>query len=75
MPKIVTGVSLDDDVFEETKKLAKLDGRPVSNYINMILAKNIQRLGRDIAHVLVHSGGEQTQKVPRKERDVLLPIS
>lgn len=34
-------ISLDNDIIEETKKLAELDDRSFSQYINMILRKHL----------------------------------
>lgn len=44
MPKIVSGISFDQTVLDETKKLAQADGRNLSNYINMVLARNILKV-------------------------------
>ena len=42
MRKKITGFSLDEDVIEGIKELAKKDGRTVSNYVNILLANYLK---------------------------------
>jgi hypothetical protein len=42
MSKKITGFSLDEDVVEAVKELAKKDDRTLSNYINILLANHIK---------------------------------
>lgn len=43
MAKVITGVSLDAEVLDETKRLAKENNRPFSNYVNILLLANIEK--------------------------------
>ena len=42
MAKKITGFSLDEDVLEGIKKLAKKEERSISNYVNILLAKHLK---------------------------------
>jgi hypothetical protein len=66
MPKIVTGISFDDHILKETKRLAKLDGRPLSNYINRVLEKNIREVGGNLP-----PEEEEPKTPPTKMRSLL----
>lgn len=46
MKKQYYGITLDPDIGEEAKKLAKDEDRSFSSYINRLLRKEIQRKGR-----------------------------
>lgn len=39
-------ISLDKDVLDGTKKLAGKDDRGLSNYINLVLKRNIEKNGK-----------------------------
>lgn len=37
-------ITLDEDILEKTKELADEDGRPLSQYINLVLRQHIRSL-------------------------------
>ena len=42
--KMRISVTLDEDVLEKVKELAEEDGRPLSQYINLVLRQHIRDL-------------------------------
>ena len=65
MSKKITGFSLDEDVVEGIKKLAKKDDRTVSNYVNIILTKHLKETGFYVAP----TKKLQRQKLHRRRKD------
>ena len=41
--KVRISVTLDEEVLERTKELAEEDGRPLSQYINLVLRQHIRK--------------------------------
>ncbi len=42
MTKTARGITIDDDLWEKIKKLAKKENRPISNFIETVLIKHIE---------------------------------
>lgn len=40
-------ITIDSDLLEKLKEIADEDCRPLSQYINLVLRKHIEKLGKD----------------------------
>ena len=43
--KTKISISIDNDVLEKIKELSAYDARPVSQYINLVLKRHVERKG------------------------------